>query len=219
MVIIQIENVRFKVHKSKLIKSETFADMFTVAANSNADSQIMEGSSVEHPIKLHGVSASDFECLLTLLYESRYTEQRVDLDISLALPAFRLAHMWNFTELQACLLPYLEENLNDVDKIVCAREFDIREWTIPAYIRICRRPEPLKSEEAEKIGLRGMLLILRLRDIKDPATCNSCKSNGRHVQATSYRCSYGHNWGVGGMIDKTMEETIKAWEENGQVFS
>jgi hypothetical protein len=51
------------------MKSETFVDMFTVAENSNNGENAMEGSSPNHPIKLEGVRASDFECLLTFLYE------------------------------------------------------------------------------------------------------------------------------------------------------
>ncbi|KAH7338037.1 hypothetical protein B0J17DRAFT_628605 [Rhizoctonia solani] len=76
--------------------------------------------------------------------------------------------MWNFTELRACLLPYLEKTLNDVDKIVYAREFDIKEWVISVYTKLCFRTEPLNNEEAEKVGLKGVLLVFHLREDKGP---------------------------------------------------
>ncbi|KAG8750226.1 hypothetical protein FRC11_010620, partial [Ceratobasidium sp. 423] len=218
-----IENKRFKVHKSKLIKSETFADMFTVAESSNTGDQIMEGTSVEYPIKLEGVSASDFECLLTLLYESHYTQQHPELTIPLALSALRLAHMWNFAELRACLLSYLEQNLDDVGKIAYAREFDIKEWVAPAYVRLCRRTEPLNTEEAERIDMNGVLLVFRLREDKRPTPCQSClKTRGGVLATRKYHCSLGkHSWDVdgSGLADDILEEKIKTWEEKGQVFS
>jgi hypothetical protein len=60
--------VQFKVHKYQLIKSETFSDMFSVAKQPNVEGDSVQGSSTDNPIKLAGVSAADFECLLTVLY-------------------------------------------------------------------------------------------------------------------------------------------------------
>ncbi|KAG8683650.1 hypothetical protein FRC11_013258, partial [Ceratobasidium sp. 423] len=215
-----IENVRFKVHKSKLIESETFADMFTVAQNSNKDGQVMEGFSTDHPIKLEGVAASDFESLLTLLYERHYTHQHPELDTSLVVPAFRLAHMWNFKELRQYLLPYLEKCLDDIDKIVYAREFDIKEWITPAYTRLYRRTEPLSTEEATKIGFESAMLIFRLREEKRTVPDQACCGRGLSMKLSCNHC--GHSWraniNVSNETDQIIEDKIKAWEANGRVF-
>ncbi|CAE6445259.1 unnamed protein product [Rhizoctonia solani] len=218
MVVIQIENKRFKVHRSKLLESEIFADMFAVAEVSGSGQKPIEGSSADHPIILQGVNAFDFECLLTLLYARHCVQEHPKLDIPVILPAFRLVHMWNFRELREYLIPHLERGLDDIDKLVYAREFDIKEWVAPAYIRLCCRTEPLNSEEAEKIGLKGVLLIFRLREKKDPVNCQWC-SSWRNSQATlKYLCPSGHSWDV--IHDEAdMTEKIKAWEKNGEVFS
>ncbi|KAJ1305370.1 hypothetical protein OPQ81_000385 [Rhizoctonia solani] len=69
LVVIQIENVQFNVHKYQLLKSETFVDMFRIAEELRGDSEeLPEGSSTEKPIKMEGVLAQDFESLLTILY-------------------------------------------------------------------------------------------------------------------------------------------------------
>ncbi|KAG8683649.1 hypothetical protein FRC11_013257 [Ceratobasidium sp. 423] len=196
-----IENVQFKVHKSKLIKSETFADMFTVAEGSNTDGKITEGSSTDHPIKLEGLGTSDFECLLTFLYEGHYTRKRPKLELPLIFPAFRLAHMWNFAELRAYLLPFLQRSLDDVDKIVYAREFGIEGWTTPAYIKLRRRTNPLSTEEAEKIGFKCAMLIFRLREERYVAAHEECCGKPSTV------------------IGQAIEERIAAWEKDGQVFT
>ncbi|CAE6408897.1 unnamed protein product [Rhizoctonia solani] len=225
MIHIEIENVQFKVHKSKLIKSETFADMFVVADSSNTGDEAIEGYSTDHPIKLEGVSASDFECLLTFLYEGYLNKQQVKRDLSLVLPAFRLAHMWNFAELRASLLPELEKSLDDVDKIVYAREFGIDDWVTPAYIKLYRRAEPLNTEEAEKLGFKYAMLIFRLREEKYTGAYQQCCGQTPTVEnidvSLQTRCdSCGNTSSTNGnATDKGIEERINAWEKGGQVFT
>ncbi|KAH7338040.1 hypothetical protein B0J17DRAFT_409458 [Rhizoctonia solani] len=203
------------------MESETFADMFTVAKGSNANisDKPMEGSSADHPIKLEGVSASDFECLLTLLYERHYTAQHPKLDPPLVVPAFRLAHMCNFKELGGYLLPYLKSGLDDVDKIVYAREFGIREWIIPAYINLYRRTEPLSSAEAEKIGFKGAMLVFRLREENHPVANQQCC--GQTMVSYCDSCGSYATRGTTGRnnTDKVIEEKIKAWEKGGRIFN
>ncbi|KAL5633899.1 hypothetical protein ACGC1H_005927 [Rhizoctonia solani] len=225
MIYIEIENVQFKVHKSELIKSETFADMFVVADSSNNGDGTMEGASTDHPIKLEGVSASDFECLLTFLYEWRFKGKQANRDLSLLLPAFRLAHMWNFTELRATLLPMLERSLNDVDKIVYAREFGIEGWITPAYIKLYRREEPLSTEEAEKIGFTSAMLIFRLREERYSASYQQCCGQTPKIESRTVnlqtRCDSCGTRGTANSnaTDKAIEERINTWEKGGQVFT
>ncbi|CAE6476336.1 unnamed protein product [Rhizoctonia solani] len=163
LVVIQIEDVRFNVHRYQLLKSETFADMFTVAEQSGGDVPA-EGSSTDNPIKMEGVSAHDFECLLTVLYASFFSTRQPEPEASLIIPAFRLANMWNFSDLREHLVPLAERVLGDTAKIAFAREFNIDQWIAPAYARLCQRKEPLDSEEAKTIGLEGVLFISRIRE-------------------------------------------------------
>ncbi|EUC67651.1 BTB domain protein, partial [Rhizoctonia solani AG-3 Rhs1AP] len=76
-----------------------------------------EGSSPEHPIVMKGVAASDFAALLTFLYANPYVQ------------------LFGASE-----TPFIiaEEHLDDIDKIVFATEFDIKEWLAPAHIRLCQ---------------------------------------------------------------------------------
>ncbi|CAE6472896.1 unnamed protein product [Rhizoctonia solani] len=181
LVVIQIENVQFNVHKYQLLKSETFRDMFAVAEQSKEEcaegsdmfavaeqskEECAEGSSTDKPIIMDGVSAHDFECLLTVLYASHFSTQQPAPDPSLIIPAFRLANMWNFSDLRAYLVPLAEQVLGDAAKITFAREFQIEQWIVPAYVRLCHRAEPLDSDEAKTIGLEGVLLISRIREGK-----------------------------------------------------
>ncbi|CUA72026.1 hypothetical protein RSOLAG22IIIB_04887 [Rhizoctonia solani] len=162
LVAIQIEDTMFNVHRYQLAKSEVFSDMFK--ASKPEGNGLNEGSSPEHPIVLKGVAASDFAALLTVLYASQFSTEQATPKAALIVPAFRLANMFNFSELRSYLLPLAEQNLGDVDKIVFAREFDIKEWLAPAHIRLCQREELLNSEEARKLGAESVLIILRMRE-------------------------------------------------------
>ncbi|KAG8744329.1 hypothetical protein FRC10_010309 [Ceratobasidium sp. 414] len=153
LIALQIENTLFNVHKYQLTKSTTFSDMFAIAEESEDEQTTREGSSLDNPIVMQGVSASDFECLMTVLYTSHFSAHQNEPEASLIIPAFRLANMWNFAELCAYLGPLAERVLGDADRIVFAREFKVAEWLAPAHARLCLREEKIMAQEAEKIGL------------------------------------------------------------------
>ncbi|KAH7337984.1 hypothetical protein B0J17DRAFT_717666 [Rhizoctonia solani] len=215
LVVIQIENVQFNVHKYQLLKSETFRDMFAVVEQS--EEECAEGSSTDKPIKMEGVSAHDFECLLTVLYASHFSAQQPAPDPSLIIPAFRLANMWNFSDLRDYLVPLAEQVLGDAAKITFAREFHIEQWIVPAYIRLCHRKEPLDSDEAKMIGLEGVLLISRIREgkyTKNPRT-TCCQHD-----ALLYCGDCGGNPAMDEILtlEEESEVEINSWVQNGYKF-
>ncbi|KAG8715175.1 hypothetical protein FRC09_016843 [Ceratobasidium sp. 395] len=168
LITIQVEDTLFNVHKSQLLKSETFRDMFSLGAatsdNDNGEHTVSGEGSKSNPIKLSGIRAEDFEKLMTMLYTFHYSNNKPTEDGSLLVPALRLANMWNFSELRDMLIPLTERTLNDVDKIVYAREFGVNEWLAPAHVQLCMRDTSLTKEEAEKIGFDSLLIISHLRE-------------------------------------------------------
>ncbi|CAE6523992.1 unnamed protein product [Rhizoctonia solani] len=180
LVAIQIEKTLFNVHKYQLAKSEVFSDMFKIPKPAGDEPE--EGSSPEHPIRLEGVSASDFAALLKVLYASQFSSHQLAPEAPLVIPAFRLANMFNFSDLRAFLLPLAEKNLDEVDKIVFAREFDIEEWLVPAHVRLCQREKPLSVNEAKKLGVESVLILWRLREQYRTRPASS-------MNASRYYCS------------------------------
>ncbi|CAE7162891.1 unnamed protein product [Rhizoctonia solani] len=180
LLVIQVEDTLFKVHQHQLLKSETFSDMLKMPQNIYGNPE--EGSP-EHPIVLKGVSVTDFEALMTVLYTSHFSCQKPAPEASLLIPASRLANIWGFSDLYNCLLSLAETVLGDVDKIVFAREFGLPAWLGPAHKNLCERPEPITTEEARKLGIDSLLLISRLREQfrppkpardLDTSYCESC---------------------------------------------
>ncbi|KAG8769871.1 hypothetical protein FRC12_004680 [Ceratobasidium sp. 428] len=223
----KIENVLFNVHKYQLMKSETFSDMFKVATRDPE-----EGSSPEKPIVMEGVSASDFECLLTVLYATRFSTYQPTPEASLIIPAFRLANKWNFEDLRNYLLPLAEKELNNIDKIVFAREFGIKEWLAPAHTELCQRTEPLTTDEAVKLGVHSLLLISRMREEFRPPTatpgtwlCGPCAGYTIY-NAGNYSCGKCKTYNSHTIIpaanasNKALIGTkVEKWVEDGCVFS
>ncbi|CAE7184280.1 unnamed protein product [Rhizoctonia solani] len=160
LVAIQVEGTLFNVHKHQLTKSEVFSDMFKMPRIQGPE----EGSTPEHPIVIKGVAAADFVALLKVLYASHFSSNPPAPTAALMIPAFRLANMWNFSELRTYLIPLAEKHLDDVDKIVFAREFGIKEWLTSAHIRLSQREEYLTTEEARKLEVDSVLLISRMRE-------------------------------------------------------
>ncbi|KAG8742103.1 hypothetical protein FRC11_014508, partial [Ceratobasidium sp. 423] len=142
----------------QLAKSEFFSEIFKLPKPEDGEPEA--GSSPEHPIVIQGATASDFAALLRVLYASNLPAPEAPLII----PAFRLSNLLSFSDLRAFLLPLAEKNLDDVDKIVFAREFDIKEWLAPAHMRLCKREALLSTEEARKLGVDSVLLISRMRE-------------------------------------------------------
>ncbi|KAG9076615.1 hypothetical protein FS749_011579 [Ceratobasidium sp. UAMH 11750] len=237
LVVLLIEDTLFKVHKHQLTKFEAFSDMFKTVQPASGGPE--EGSSAETPIVLQGVKASEFECLMKILYatynisSSNFSAHRPIPEPSLLLPAFRLAHMWNFEDLCTYLLPFIQEHLNDVDKIVFAREFEIKEWLAPAHINLCQRLEPPTTDEAVKLGIHSLLLISRLREqyfrsatpegtwvcapcigytyYSFSGTCSKCNSvPGSYLLRSSLRAC--------GPTDVSIKQAVERWVANGCTF-
>ncbi|KAG8774816.1 hypothetical protein FRC12_001799 [Ceratobasidium sp. 428] len=158
-VVIQVETTLFKVHRYQLMKSEVFTDMFQTAKGDTN-----EGSSPESPITLEGISASDFESLLDVLYASKFSSTQATPGPEVIIPALRLSHKWNFEDLYNNLVLFAQDKLDDIDKVVLARECGIKQWLEPAHTKLCQRREPFTTDEAAKLGLDSLLLILRIRD-------------------------------------------------------
>ncbi|CAE6344995.1 unnamed protein product [Rhizoctonia solani] len=231
-----IEDTMFNVHKYQLTKSEVFSDMFKMPKPK--DGQVEQGSSPEHPIIVEDVAASDFAALLTVLYAGQFSSNQPTPDAPLIIPAFRLANMFDFSELRAYLLPLAEENLDDVDKIVFAREFDIKEWLAPAHIRLCQRDDYLSIEEARKLQVDSVLMISRMREqhrtpsntgLVGHSYCKGCAGWRNYSSGGNYTCEncgvykydefviYCGPGKVGtktNTTDATLEAEVKQWVED-----
>ncbi|KDQ58984.1 hypothetical protein JAAARDRAFT_205976 [Jaapia argillacea MUCL 33604] len=73
-----------------------------------------------------------------------------------------------------------------VDKLILAREYGISKWLDEAYVTLCRRPEALSMEEAERLGTEDATLISQKREevrlwptLRDPRKIAATVRNSR----------------------------------------
>ena len=55
--------------------------------------------------------------------------------------------------------------LDPVDQIVLAVQHDVPAWLKPAYVVLCQREDPIREEEAERLGLSMMVKLARAREM------------------------------------------------------
>jgi len=56
-----------------------------------------------------------------------------------------------------------------VEKIILAVKHSVPAWLEPAYVELCQRGEPIRSEEAERLGLSIAMKLARAREyVRDP---------------------------------------------------
>jgi len=54
--------------------------------------------------------------------------------------------------------------LGPVDRIILAKQYDIRHWLAPALNELAQRPQPLSLEEGTRLGLETALKLASVRE-------------------------------------------------------
>ncbi|RXW19668.1 hypothetical protein EST38_g6174 [Candolleomyces aberdarensis] len=187
LVIFEVESTLFRVHKHYLIKeSEVFQSMFSCPP----DAAGPEGKTVDRPIVLPEVKVLEFEALLDVFYERGYRqkEPRIGLPPSwfpgedvIRLGVLKrsqlhqrlqgllsVANRFGFEEIKDLAVKAFEKEvlveLDPVDKILLARQFDVSDWLKPAYVNLCQRSKPLSTTEAGRLGAETAALIAQARE-------------------------------------------------------
>jgi len=162
-LVIRVENTLFKVFRSTFIRhSPVFKDLFSLPEPMGA----AEGSSDENPVHFSGISATDFERFLWVLYPPSYGESTAK-----SLPEWTsildLATRWDFASIRTLAIRSIQSlpDISPVDRVVLSRDYEITgRWTIAAYTALCERVEPLSIEEATPLGLETSIRIAQLRE-------------------------------------------------------
>lgn len=127
-----------------------------------------EGQSDDNPLKLDGISAVDFERLLSVIYPMHLDPTEApEYTIDEWRSVLKLSTMWGMTVLRKhCIkkLSPLPSSMSTTDKIVFAREVLAVNWLVDAYCELAKREETISEEEVQNIGLHAAIGILRARE-------------------------------------------------------
>ncbi|OBZ69900.1 hypothetical protein A0H81_10110 [Grifola frondosa] len=161
--VILVENTLFNIFRSTLTRhSPIFRDLFSLPEPTDLPA---EGSGDTNPLHLPGISSTDFERLLWILYPPNYGTHKAATLVEWT-SILHLATRWEFTDVCALAIRELQAlEISAVDKILLAREFDIGgRWTAAAYAALCERPEALTLPEAVRLGLETAMRIAQMRE-------------------------------------------------------
>ncbi|KAF8754728.1 hypothetical protein RHS01_05889 [Rhizoctonia solani] len=150
VIFIKLEDTLFSVHKMRLIKSKSFSKWFELQNLSSKPEECNEGLSSENPIVIQGISMSDFEGFLKVLYASHFSDNRSSHEISLIISAYRLAVLWQFSELQDFLFSLVDQSFDDPGKIAFAKSFGLKDWLQAPH-------QPTRGISSQEIGLASIV--------------------------------------------------------------
>ncbi|KAH8102049.1 hypothetical protein BXZ70DRAFT_930001 [Cristinia sonorae] len=161
LVTLQVESVLFKVHRYFFTRdSEFFKGLFSLPQPPNTS----EGQTDDSPIKLEGVKVKEFKCLLRFFYTSMYGPTITTLSDWMALLSISTRYV--FDRIRDMAIQELStKGLDPIKKITLANQYSIPQWLPPAYVDLCKRPEPLTEVEACSLGLPTVVRVAKAREI------------------------------------------------------
>jgi len=163
-LVVLVESTLFNVHRSTFTRhSRVFSDVFSLPKP--VQGQCVEGSSDECPLQFPGISSTDFERLMSIIYPADFGEHK-PRTVEEWTSILHLATRWEFDSIRHLAIHKLEGlTISPVDKIVLSRQFNINTpWTLTAYTDICQRPDTLTVFEARALGLETAMRIYQLRE-------------------------------------------------------
>jgi len=114
-------------------------------------------------IPLADVTCSEFESLLDFFYNGMHDDYDPTLEEWLAL--LSISTSYKMEKIRQYAISQIEpEEIDPIERVLLANRHDVDQWLAPAYAALCRRPEPLRKHEAEKLGLATTVKLAEARE-------------------------------------------------------
>ncbi|KAK7057692.1 hypothetical protein R3P38DRAFT_2842519, partial [Favolaschia claudopus] len=156
------ENRMFRVHRYFFEReSRFFREQLAIPATPGA---LRLGSSEDSAVILDGVKSADFDRLLWVFYNPKYSLYNASVDDWSVI--LSLADRWSFLEVKNLAVRELEKlEMLDVDRIVLYHNFHVDEsFCVPRYVALCERPELLTVDEGLRLGMETVIPLTRARE-------------------------------------------------------
>ncbi|KAI6141496.1 hypothetical protein BKA82DRAFT_161628 [Pisolithus tinctorius] len=157
-----VEDSLFRISREPSeAESTVFRDMFLLP---QGESETVEGQSDTCAVILQDISKKEFESLLQALM---YRSVGSDLDRGQWISVLKLSTMWEFVGLRNAAIQHLDipsKPVDPIDKVVLALQYNVREWLLPAFLALAKRPTPISIEEGRCIGFENALKLALVRE-------------------------------------------------------
>jgi hypothetical protein len=162
-LIVLVEDTLFRIHRYFLTRDSAHFRNELPSPPSPGD--LSKGSSDNNPLVLNDVLKVDFERLLWVFYNPKYS--LYDAGIEEWISVLKLAHKWDFIEAKALAIREIENiSVPPLRKVVLYQTYEIdRNLLKPALTALTIRDEPLEIEEGREIGLETAMGVAKAREI------------------------------------------------------
>ncbi|KAJ7452178.1 hypothetical protein B0H11DRAFT_1876860 [Mycena galericulata] len=151
-----VEDLEFCVHRFFFERDST---KFRALLAPPAPGKPQQGSSHLTAIKLHDVTAKDFETFLWVFYNPTYS--LYDATVSDWSCILHLGNEWQFAEVERLAVRELEKMpMSPVQRIVLYQKHRVAdEFLIHHYAALCTRGAPLCLDESNQLGMSTVVII------------------------------------------------------------
>jgi len=161
-LIIRVENTLFRVHRFFLKRDSAYFRIKLPHPPSPGD--VTKGSSDNNPLDLEDALTVDFERLLWVFYNPKYSIYDATTEEWTSI--LKLSHQWDLIEVKALAIRELENlQIPALQKIVIYQKYAVdRKYLQAAFTALAVRDEPITIEEGRELGLETALQVARARE-------------------------------------------------------
>jgi hypothetical protein len=105
----------------------------------------------------------------------------------------KLSAMWEFNEIHNISIEHMfKMSMDVVEKIVIARDYNVKKWFIPSLNEYARLDRPISADDVDRLGLGCLLKIVDarqngLRQLFPDLTCAICSINNGNLKVTEMK--------------------------------
>ncbi|KAF9479074.1 hypothetical protein BDN70DRAFT_879143 [Pholiota conissans] len=139
--------------------------LFNKKLNPASPGDVRQGTNDSDPIVLEDVKPEEFEKLLWVFYNPKYSLYEASVDDWNCI--LNLADRWDFNEVKELAVRELQKKreLDIVTKMALYQKYKVdQRHLVPLYAALCKRDIPLTLEEAKVIGLEASILVNNSRE-------------------------------------------------------
>lgn len=116
-------------------------------------------------IALDGITSSEFDSLLAVLYPQDYNQRRLTTREEWT-NVLKLATLWSFSSIRSLAIRHLGTSviLSCFDRLVLASTYKIEDWTKDALNGLCTRKEILSTDELRAMTPEDIFLVISTRE-------------------------------------------------------
>jgi hypothetical protein len=159
LVVLQVEDRLFRVHRSKLTSASTvFDDLFSLPQDPLSE----EGKSDGHPIHLSQSPLIEFEQFLEAIYAP--SPEFLSASPRTLLVRAAAAARWDAPIIHTATLAQLANSDDSVAKLIAARRYGLEEWLWPVFFSICNRDWQPPTQDVLDLSPEDITMIDTIRN-------------------------------------------------------